>query len=250
MAVMKPNAIGLPSHSASISHPLVKAPKIRAIAFDAFPIFDPRPVGSACEKEYPGQGAALMETWRTKLFEYQWQRALAGQYKDFMVAAEEGLVFATRQHKLELTPAKKETLLNEFLNLKVWPDAPASLQRLKEMGIDLIFLSNMTEDMLRRGLRAASLEKEFKLILSTDSIRTFKPDPKAYALGVKKLGYPKEQILFVAFAGWDLAGSKWFGYPTFWVNRQGAPLEQLGTSPDGSSRDLAGLIDFVVARNK
>jgi 2-haloacid dehalogenase len=25
----------------------------------------------------------------------------------------------------------------------------------------------------------------------------------------------REEILFAAFAGWDAAGAKWFGYPTF-----------------------------------
>jgi 2-haloacid dehalogenase len=51
----------------------------------------------------------------------------------------------------------------------------------------------------------------FHHVISTDRIRSFKPDPRAYQLGFDVLGLRKEAILFVAFAGWDVAGSKWFG---------------------------------------
>ena len=49
---------------------------------------------------------------------------------------------------------------------------------------------------------------------------------------------PRERILFVAFAGWDAAGAKLFGYPTFWVNRLGLPPERFGPMPDITSSDL------------
>ncbi len=111
--------------------------------------------------------------------------------------------------------------------------------------ITLVFLSNMTEHMLRNGLQQAGLEKEFTAILSTDAIASYKPDPKTYALAVDKLGLAKEEILFVAFAGWDVAGAKWYGYPTFWVNRAGSPNEELGVMPDASSKDLMGLISHL-----
>src|SRR5687767_3845272 len=57
--------------------------KFKAIAFDAFPIFDPRPIFALVESMYPGNGTELANVWRTKQFEYCWLRASAGQYKDF-----------------------------------------------------------------------------------------------------------------------------------------------------------------------
>jgi 2-haloacid dehalogenase len=64
-------------------------------------------------------------------------------------------------------------------------------------------------------------------------------------LGVSAFGLPKEQILFVAFAGWDAAGAKTFGYPTFWVNRLGLPPEELGTMTDGEGSTLNELLAFA-----
>lgn len=228
----------------------VTTPRIKAIAFDAFPIFDPRPIRKAAEEAFPGQGQNLMNVWLSRIFEYQWLRVLGGRYENFMQAAESGLVFAAKKMNLELTPEKKNKLLSEFMNLNAWPDAPASIKKLKEMGLELVFLSNMTEEMLNNGLKTANLDKDFTLVISTDSIHSYKPAPEAYNLAVEMLSLKKEEILFVAFAGWDAAGAKWYGYPTFWVNRLGAPQEELGATPDGSSKDLSGLIEFVSKINK
>ncbi len=228
----------------------VTTPSIKAIAFDAFPIFDPRPIAKAAEEAFPGQGRNLMNVWLSRIFEYQWLRVLGGRYENFMQAAESGLVFSAKKMNLELTPEKKKKLLSKFMNLNTWPDAPESIKKLKEMGLELVFLSNMTEEMLSNGLKKANLDKDFTLILSTDSIHSYKPAPEAYNLAVEKLSLKKEEILFVAFAGWDMAGAKWYGYPTFWVNRLGAPREELGVSADGSSKNLAGLIEFVSKINR
>ena len=43
----------------------------KAVAFDAFPIFDPRPIAALAEALFPGRGMDLSNTWRTRQFEYQ-----------------------------------------------------------------------------------------------------------------------------------------------------------------------------------
>lgn len=220
-------------------------PAVRALAFDAFPILDPRPIQALAESLFPGSGATLMNAWRIRQFEYQWLRSLGGQYVDFLQATRDSLVFAARQLKIDVPAARQEELMAAWSNLKVWPDAVAAVRALRARGLRLIFLSNMTEPMLQGGLRAAGLDGQFEAVVSTDRVRTCKPDARAYQLGIDVLGLRKQEILFVAFAGWDVAGAKWFGYPTFWLNRQDAPAEELGVAADGAGRDMAALADFV-----
>ena len=62
-------------------------------------------------------------------------------------------------------------------------------------------------------------------------VRRYKTDPAAYALGPAACGLPAREILFVSSNGWDAIGATWFGYTTLWVNRSGAPLDQLDTAP-------------------
>jgi len=221
--------------------------RIKAIAFDAFPIFDPRPIFALVETLFPGKGKELSNAWRTKQFEYQWLRALAGQYVDFWQATEEGLLFAAKQLNLEISNEKRELLMNAYLNLKPWPDVVPALKSLKDSKIRLAFLSNMTPKMLSTNMHNSGLDEFFEHVISTDRAKTFKPDPRAYQLGVDTLKLKREEIAFAAFAGWDVAGAKWFGYPTFWVNRAGFPGEELGVTPDGTGKTLDQLVDFVNA---
>ena len=217
----------------------------KAIAFDAFPIFDPRPVAAIAESLFPGKGAAIMNAWRTRQFEYQWLRVLSGHYADFLQTTEESLLFTSKQLQLELSQDKRQQLMSAWSNLQVWPDVHEAIEGLSEAGFRLSILSNMTASVLRGGLKKAGLEERFEAVLSTDQIRSFKPDPRAYQMAIDKLRLKREEILFVAFAGWDVAGAKWFGYPTFWANRLGAPMEELGVEADASGQDLNSLVRFV-----
>jgi 2-haloacid dehalogenase len=52
-------------------------PGIKAVAFDAFATFDPRPVFALAERLFPNQGTALSNAWRTRQFEYTWLRTVS-----------------------------------------------------------------------------------------------------------------------------------------------------------------------------
>jgi 2-haloacid dehalogenase len=223
----------------------LSSPRFEAVAFDAFPVFDPRPIGALAETLFPGKGAELGNAWRARQFEYQWLRALGGRYEDFWRTTEDALVFAAGQMRLALTAEKRDRLMQAYLELEAWPDAPAALASLKDAGVRLAFLSNMTAKMLEAGIRNAKLDGLFEQVLSTDRIRSYKPDPRAYRMAIDAFGLERERILFVSFAGWDAAGAKWFGYPTFWNNRLGLPPEELGVCPDATGKDLSDLARFL-----
>ena len=82
-------------------------------------------------------------------------------------------------------------------------------------------------------------------MLSTDKVRRFKPSPAAYRMATGALSLPADRIGFAAFAGWDAAGAGWFGYPTAWINRLGAPAETVGPEPLVTSRDLSGVLTLA-----
>ena len=216
-----------------------------AIVFDGFPIFDLRPVGAKAEALFPGKGAALTAAWRTRQFEYQWLHALSNSYVDFRTATDDALVFACRSMDIPLSDADRMTLVSMFDALGVWPDVAPAVAAIRRAGLKTAILSNMTARMLDSGLAEAGLSKAFDAVLSTDSIRSYKPSPASYRMALDTLRLQRQEILFVPFAGWDAAGAKTFGYPTFWVNRLGAPAEEFGNEPDGSGRNLADLLEFA-----
>src|ERR1700754_653334 len=182
-------------------------PSFKAIAFDGFPIIDPRPVAARAEEVFPGRGAALMHAWRTRQFEYTWLRTLSGRYADFWQVTQEALTVAAKATGLELTADRRDHLMQAFLELKVWPDVDAALRELKARGVRMAFLANPTERMLEAPLRNSGLDGLLEPPLSVDRVQAYKPDPRAYQMGLKAFGLRREEIVFAASASWDAAGA-------------------------------------------
>jgi 2-haloacid dehalogenase len=218
---------------------------IKAIAFDGFPIFDPRPIFALAEQLFPGRGAELSNVWRTKQFEYTWLRTMTGHYRDFLGVIDDALVLACASLDLELSGVKRSTLVESYLKMPIWPDVLPALSMLKESGVRLAFLSNFSPAMFDGNISGTELEGMFEFRLSTDAVRAYKPDPRAYQMGIDAFALKREEILFAAFAGWDASAAKLFGYPTFWVNRQKQPREQLDAVPDGEGQGMADLVRFL-----
>jgi len=208
---------------------------IKVILFDAFAIFDPRPILALAEKIFPGKGSEIIETWRLKQFEYTWLREVAGQYRNFIDVTTDSLLFAARKAQVRLTEADKLTLIKAHFSLDLWPDSLPTLEYLRKKTIRIGLLSNMTATMLGSCIQFNHLDKYFEAVLSTDQRKTYKPSPRAYQMGLDSFQVSKSEILFVASAGWDAAGAKWFGYPTYWVNRLHAPMEELSDAIDMNS---------------
>jgi 2-haloacid dehalogenase len=219
--------------------------RIKAIAFDGLAVFDPRPVAALTKQLFPGRGEEVSALWRARQFEYTWLRTVARRYVDFWQVTEEALVFSCNGLKVPLTKTDRDRLMQSYLALKVWPDAVPALKRLKASGLRMVFLSNFTMTMLHEAVKNSGLEGMFEDHLSTDRVKAFKPDPRAYEMATNALGLRKQEICFAAYAGWDAVGAKWFGYPTFWVNRSKATAEDLGVAPDGEGEDLDDLTSFV-----
>jgi 2-haloacid dehalogenase len=221
---------------------------IKAIAFDGFAILDPRPVFALVDELYPEKGAELTTLWRTRQFEYTWLRTMSGRYADFRQVTSDALVFAAKSLNLQLTPDGHARLMGAYLRLKCWPDVPAALSSLKKAGLRIAILSNLTGKMLEAGIRNPGLDRMFDHVLSTDRVKAYKPDPRAYQMAVDAFALKREKILFAAFAGWDAAGARSFGYPTFWVNRQSQPAEELGVNPDSSGGNLNDLVAYLAGQ--
>jgi len=217
------------------------AQPISAIAFDALVLFDVSHVGRLAEELLPGTGENLFREWRRRQFEYTWLRTITRSYEDFWQITNDSLTVAAEEIKVGLQPTHRRMLLDAYLDLRPWPDVVESISTLKKAGLRLAILSNFTEWMLRR----AELVSLFEPVLSTERARTYKPDAAAYRLAVDALGLSRPSILFAAFASWDAAGARTFGFPTVWVNRSRAPWDQLGEAPDYSTDSLAGLIAYV-----
>lgn len=218
---------------------------IKAIAFDGFPIFDPRPILDLVKKLYPKQNKVFAKAWFNKIFAYTWLRTNGDRYKNFYAVIDDALAYTATQFNVKLSADKRDQLIGVWLQLKPWPDVRIALQTFKDQGIRLAFLSNLTEEMLRINCKNSGIDDAFEFYLTTDKVSAFKPDPRAYQMGVDAFKLPKQNIAFAAFGAWDAVGASWFGYPTVWVNRFGSPAENLDAEKITTGRNISTLVNFV-----
>jgi len=219
---------------------------IKAIAFDAYAtLFDVYCMEALAEEYFPGQGKALTILWRQKQIEYTRIRALSGQFKTFWEVTRDALIFAGRSLGLDLNDFRRQHLMNQYACLRPFPENIATLEALRAMGIPLAILSNGTYSMLNIAVKYNDMNNLFAHILSADSVQTFKTASAVYQLAVDAFQLPANEILFVSANAWDACGATWFGFTTFWVNRNEQPEEVLDVSPTASGRQLSDVLAYV-----
>jgi 2-haloacid dehalogenase len=215
---------------------------VKAIAFDAFPIFDPRPITSVARAYFAEQGELLASLWSAKLFGYTWLCTAANRYESFESLADASLRSVAETIQLGLPGHARAALVGAYSQLDVWSDVLPAVAKLRTAGVRLAFLSNLAESALVANMRNAGITGEFEQVLSTDRVQRFKPAPAAYHMAIEAFGLEKDVIGFAAFSGWDAAGASWFGYRTAWANRLGVPNERLGPSPAIVSRGIESVL--------
>jgi 2-haloacid dehalogenase len=217
---------------------------LRALVFDAYgTLFDVHSVMTTCEALFPGKGAALSQLWRTRQLEYSWLRSLMGRYVDFNQVTREALQYACNALGLVYTDAVLAKLENAYRTLALFPDTLPTLQQLRRQQPDvkLAILSNGAPEMLDAVVAHNALDGVLDAVLSVDAVVIFKPDPRVYQLACDRLNLGHDEIGFVSSNGWDAAGARTFGFTTFWINRSGAPIDELGVTPDRVMKSLADL---------
>jgi 2-haloacid dehalogenase len=208
---------------------------IRAFVFDAYgTLYDVHSLVTLAEELAPKQGAVLSQVWRTKQLEYTWLCALmaspAYPRPDFAALTARALDYAIAHLMIPLGETERERLLAAYRALAPFGEAAEALSKLAPR--PRVILSNGTLDMLKPLVAQSPLAPHIDDILSVDAARTYKPAPAVYRLAVDRLQLAPEAIAFVSSNGWDAAGAKAFGFTTFWINRQGVPIERHAPEPD------------------
>ena len=214
----------------------------QALVFDAYgTLFDVHSVTQLADSLFPGRGAALSQAWRTKQLEYTWLRSLMGRYDDFNAVTADALDWALESLGLAADRAAREPLMRAYRTLALVPEVRGALEGLGARR-PLAILSNGHPDMLDAVVDHNELRVFFgERVYSVHEAGVFKPDPHVYAIASAQLELPAEAIGFASSNGWDAAGARSFGFHAYWVNRNKAPVERLGSPPDAIVPDLAEL---------
>jgi len=182
----------------------------------------------------------LADMWRLKQIQYTWLRNSMGAYAPFWQVTGEALDHCLAAQAI-VDPAVRDKLMNAYLALDPFPEVPAMLDRLKSAGVRLAILSNGNPEMLAPMVAASGLADRFEAVLSVGSVGVYKVAPEVYGLVEARCGVKPGKVCFLSSNCWDAHGAAHFGFRTVWINRAGAPDDNLPGSIVAQLKDLSPL---------
>lgn len=216
-------------------------PGIELCVFDAYgTLFDFNSAVARHRASIGPKADALAEMWRSKQIQYTWLRNGMNAYAPFWQVTGEALDHCLRALAIDDATARAK-LMGAYLALDPFPEVPAMLEQLARAGVRAAILSNGNPDMLDPMVKTSGLGGRFEAVISVDAARVFKVDRRAYELVEARCGVTPDKVCFLSSNCWDAHGAAHFGFRTVWINRAGAPDDNLPGSTVAQLKDLAGL---------
>lgn len=142
-------------------------------------------------------------------------------------------------------PALAEVALALLTTMPAYLDAPAALETLRGVGLELGVLTQSSAEAADAVLRFAGLRDRMAHVLSAPESGAFKPDPRTYRMALERIGAAPEEVAFIAAHWWDVAGAKRVGLRTGWVARRDLYLPESVPEPDVRGRDLVEVAEGI-----
>ncbi len=218
-----------------------KIQNVKACVFDAYgTLFDIHAPTAAIADELGDNAQSLSDMWRAKQLQYTWLRSLMDAYTDFWRVTGDGLDYALAAHDID-NPDIRQRLMDLYLTLDAYPDAIATLQKLKKSGYATGILSNGSLDMLTAAVNNSGLAEQLDEVMSVEDVGIFKPSARVYQMAVDRMGVLPRQICFISANAWDASGAADFGFQVAHLNRFGQPAEKLPGVPKAVMTSLSDL---------
>ena len=163
-----------------------------------------------------------------------------GRFEDYWQVTHKALIFACQTLKLQCDTKQRDRLLESYFRIEAFNDVAPALAALSRR-YSLAILSNASPKMLKVAVEFNALQDYFTQIISASEVNIFKPNFRVYQWAAQKLHLEPINVGLVSGNAWDVTGAKAFGLWAAWLNRTGAPWDDLGFEPDATLSSLMEL---------
>ena len=137
------------------------------------------------------------------------------RYREILGGAARGIA---ARYGVEPDEATVEVFADSVGDWPPFPDSGAALARLHDR-FRLGVITNCDEDLFARS--ATRLETAFDWVVTAESVRSYKPNPRSFEVAFERIGIPRERILHVAQSLFhDHVQAKRLGLTTVWIDRR------------------------------
>jgi len=212
------------------------------VAFDVNEtVLDLSPVGAALTEQ--GSSADVLPAVFSRTLATGFAGVAVGSWFPFRAAFESSVAQVTG-----LPAARCSAVADSFMELSPHPDVEPAMRRLVDAGVRVVTLSHGSPGVAEAGLTRGGVAVLVERMLTSESIRAWKPTREAYLWAVGVCGVAPEQVALVAAHSWDVAGAQHAGLTTgFTSGRSEKVFADVLGAPDVQGSTLVEVVDALLA---
>jgi 2-haloacid dehalogenase len=222
------------------------------LGFDVYgTLIDTAGITEALKKHAGENAAAFSSLWRDKQLEYSFRRGLMQNYQHFAVCTRNGLDYVCNVMGYDISPEDRDSLMAQYRILPAFPDVKEALPRLQQDEFRLFAFSNGRKADVRSLLEQSGISSYFSDVISTDEIKSFKPNPAVYAHFLRRTGATGKEAWLISGNPFDVIGAISSGMRGAWVKRSAhACFDPWEIQPTTTVTNIAELKEAIEAQER
>lgn len=218
------------------------------LAFDVYgTLIDTHGVMATLENLVGTKAAEFSRIWRDKQLEYSFRRGLMQHYENFAVCTSDALDYTCSVLKVSLDKDQKTELLALYRVLPAFQDVDSSLTRFKAKNHRIFAFSNGSAEAVETLLKNAGIRDFFNGVVSTEDLKSFKPNPAVYCHFLRKSGAAGNEAWLISGNPFDVIGAISAGMKGAWIKRsEDAVFDPWGIAPTITADSLLDLADNLL----
>lgn len=178
--------------------------------------------------------------WFELFIQYCFADNSAGQFHPFADIAKATLAMAANRMGLHLDERKQDEVVWLLRHAPLKQNVQEGLSQLNDQGFALAALTNAPESIIADRMEPTGLVSYFEFVLSTETIKKYKPAQEVYQWALKKAGILPNEVLLVSAHSWDIMGAAHAGMQTAYMG-QDKLFYALAPEPNYRAADLVDL---------
>jgi 2-haloacid dehalogenase len=159
------------------------------LGFDVYgTLIDTHGIIDTLERFIGNRAAEFSRAWRDKQLEYSFRRGLMQNYENFAVCTGNAFDFTASCLNVSFSAEDKQEILAAYRTLPAFGDVAEGLARAKKSGYRMFAFSNGNADAVEALLKNAGIREYFIGVVSTDEMKSYKPNPGAYSHFLRRAG--------------------------------------------------------------
>jgi 2-haloacid dehalogenase len=183
--------------------------------------------------------------WFELFMEYCFANNSLDSFHDFFSIAKATLQMTGHKIGRPLSDVETNDALVLLQHLPVYEEVQSCLSELLDSDYRIITLTNAPANLVRDRMERTGLVSYFEEVLSSETVKKYKPEKKVYEWAAQKMNCTTTEILMVTVHPWDIAGAANAGLKTAFLKKGRQLLYPLSPSPDIISNNIPGLVSIL-----